>query len=169
MGDLATTLTATEADRLVQAEVLVRAYCGWHISPSRTDTVTVRGTGGNVLLLPTMRLTAVVTVTDDGYSVPAADFDVDSNGYLVRFDGYWSYRLVVVQFTHGYTPPPADVTAVVQAVGKRALNNPGTLTRHQVGPFSDSYSLTGANESSTTALLESEKRTLMPYKLPGVA
>ena len=68
--DLAYSATADEAQRLEQAEAEVRGYCGWHIAPSVTEEIKVEGDGGQVLLLPSLYVTAVASVTDeDGNTV----------------------------------------------------------------------------------------------------
>src|SRR5690348_6332029 len=125
-AELAASLTATEADRLLQAEALVRAFCGWHIAPSRTEVVTLAGTGGRTLTLPSLHVTAVASVTSD--SDPALttdDYDWSPAGVLTARTYPWSGRAIAVSLTHGYDTPPAEVTAVVQAVAQRALDNPG--------------------------------------------
>lgn len=167
-AELATTLTATETQRLEQAEALVRAFCGWHIAPSRTVTVSVRGRGRATLLLPSLYVTAVTSVTDDGtLLVDDEDYTWSAAGIITHASAFGA-ELVDVAFTHGYAAPPAEVTAIVQAVAQRAVDNPGSLTRRQVGPYSDTYSTTGTNQVPTLALLDSEKETLRRYRIPSV-
>lgn len=166
-AELATTLTVTEAERLLQAEALVRSYCGWHIAPSRADAVeTLRGYGGQPLLLRSLHVTAVTSVVDGGTTLALTDDYVwNANGVIMRV-GYWGTGDVVVTYTHGYDEPPADVTAIVQSVAQRAVNNPGSLVRKQVGPFGDTYSQTGFNQSLPIALLDAEKEILDHYRIP---
>ena len=171
-AELATTLTATDAERLEQAEALVRGFCGWHIAPSRpAQTYRVRTYGGRDIFLPSLYVTAITSVTEAGTAlVVDDDYTWLANVSVLRRVGLWADdEEVVVTFTHGYTTPPAEVTAIVQAVAQRAVQNPGSLTRKQVGPFSDTYSTTGAGEVASLALLESEKATLRRYRLPTVA
>jgi hypothetical protein len=166
-AELATTLAPTEDDRLLQAEALVRGYCGWHISPSREDIeVTFKtAVNGDVLLLPSLYVTAVSSITEDGVELVAVtDFDWAENGVLTRYR--WGSAPVVVTFTHGYETVPPEVTAVVQAIAQRAVNNPGSLVRTQDGPFSDTYSQTGFNQSLPLALLDAEKEILNRYRIP---
>lgn len=164
--ELATGLVATEADRLLQAEALVRSYCRWHIAPSRTETLTLRGSGMTSVMLPSLYVTDVTAVVDDGATlVLTTDYLWFEDGILDRVDAYWS-DTVAVTFTHGYDEPPADVTAVVQSIAQRAVQNPGSLTRVTKGPFTDVYSQTGSNQSLPLALLDAEKAILSPYRLP---
>lgn len=166
-AELATSLAVTEADRLLQAEALVRSYCGWHIAPSRADVVeTLRGYGAQPLLLRSLQVTAVASVVDDGTTlVLTDDYIWQPNGVITRA-GYWGTGDVVVTYTHGYETVPAEVTAVVQAVAQRAVSNPGSLVRTQKGPFADTYSQTGVNQSLPIALLDAEKDVLDHYRIP---
>lgn len=167
--DLAASITATEDDRLLQAEALVRAHCGWHIAPTRTETVTVRGTGARTLVLPSLKVVDVASVSDDATVLTETqDYKWSEAGVLTR-EGYWSTDDVEVTFTHGYAEPPAEVTAIVQAVAQRAVNNPGSLVRTQAGPFADTYSQTGFNQSLPIALLEAEREALAHYRMVSVS
>lgn len=143
MPELADELTATDADRLLQAEQAVRDYCGWHIAPSRTQTVTLRGTASPNLMLPSLYVTAVTSVTVDGApQVEGVDYDVHREGYLSRRGwGWWTGESIVVVFTHGYdgAAVPPSVTAAVQALAQNAIGNPAALTRKTVGPFTEQY------------------------------
>lgn len=168
MPDLATTLTATDAERLEQAEALVRGYCGWHIAPPREETVTLRGIRRAMLFLPSLYVTSVASVTDDGTALTVEDdYTWSPVGVLTRV-GYWSTGEVVVSFTHGYADPPPEVTAVVQAVAQRAVDNPGSLVREQRGPFAETYSQVGFNQSIPLVLLDAEKETLRRYRIPAL-
>lgn len=168
-AELATSLASTEEERLEQAEALVRGFCGWHIASSRTETLSLRGPGYvNVLSLPSLYVTDVSTVTIDGTPLLLDSDYAWSTAGILTHSGYWGSGDVEVTLTHGYEFPPAEVTAIVQAVAQRAIDNPGSLVRKQVGPFSDSYSTTGANQVSTLSLLDAEKEALRRYRIPGV-
>src|SRR6188768_527783 len=108
MPELAFDLAPTEGDRIEQAEQAVHDFCGWHIAPSRTETVTLSGTATRNLLLPSLHVTAVTSVTVDGVpQVEGVDYDVHSEGYLTRRNrGWWVGDVIVVTFTHGYAIPP---------------------------------------------------------------
>lgn len=166
MAELADSLISTTFDRLDQAEGLVRSYCGWHIAPSRLDTATFASDWSLKLLLPSMFVTAIASVAVDGTVLDSDSYGFTSNGVLtLRGWGYWPGE-TVVSFTHGYTVPPPEVTGVVQAVGQRAVSNPGSATRMQAGPFLMSPSLTGAGQAVPLALLDSEKSILDAYRIP---
>lgn len=168
MPELAITLTpSTEVERIEQAEALVRGYCGWHISPSRVaDTATFRAQGGSVLTLPSLRVTAVTSVISDGTTLtPDTDYTWSSAGVLTHAAEWAVGALVTVTYTHGYATVPPEVTAIVQAVAQRATDNPGSLVRKQIGPFSEQWSGSGA----TMGLLPEEIAALNRYRVPGIA
>lgn len=187
-AELATTLTATDDQRLLQAEAVVRAYCGWHIAPERTDTTVVPwGTTATRVTLPTLRLVSVDAVRVDGVALdPAMTFPVSGtpDGVLtVHSSQMWAWSMdpldlhglrttwttAEVDYTHGYAQPPAEVTAVVQAMASRAVVNPDSMTRVQKGPFADFHSQAGQNQSPAMGLLDAEKDLLAPYRLPARA
>lgn len=169
-AELATSLTATEAERLMQAEALVRGFCGWHIAPARTvTTAQIRGTGRRTLMLPSLYVTAVSAVSDDSTTLTVEDDYTWSTAGILTRHGLWSTKYVTVTYTHGYATTPAEVTAIVQAVAQRAVDNPGSMTRRTVGPFTDAYSATGAGQVATLALLDSEKEALRRYRIPAVS
>lgn len=166
-AELATSLETSEADRLLQAEALVRAYCGWHVAPSKPGTATLRATpGASVLLLPSLHVTAV-TVTVNGVELVAGtDYTWDEHGILKSY--WWSTAYdVEIEFTHGYDTVPAEVAAIVQAAAVRAVANPGSLVRTQAGPFSETYSQSGINQVIPLTLLDAEKTVLDEYRIPG--
>lgn len=167
-AELAVTLTATEDERLEQAEALVRGFCGWHIAASRTETIQIRGTGRATLLLPSLYVTAVASVTDDGtLLVHDEDYTWSEAGVITRAAAFGT-ELVSVTFTHGYAVPPPEVTGIVQAVAQRAIDNPGSRPRVGDGPFSDTFSQAGFNQAPALGLLDSEKETLRRYRIPSL-
>lgn len=167
--ELASSLTPTESDRLLQAEALVRGFCGWHIATPVTETKTLMGTGGWALTLPSLHVTAIGSIVSDGTALTVDDYDWTPEGIIYRRGCQWTGRTIVVTFTHGYDDPPAEVTAIVQALAQRAVQNPGSGVRRQVGPFLDQFSLTGSGESAAMALLEGEKATLRRYRIPAAS
>jgi hypothetical protein len=121
------------------------------------------------LALPSLHVTAVTSVTSDGTTLMLTDdYTWSEAGILTGVSSWWSGASVVVVFTHGYSDPPPEVTAIVQAVAQRAIQNPGSLTRATKGPFTDVYSTTSQGEVATLALLDAEKATLRRYRIPTV-
>lgn len=89
-------------------EALIRSYCGWHVAPVRTETLTVDGSGGTIQPLPTLHVVAVDAVENDGVAV--ADVEWSESGFL---RGRWTSKLrgVTVTLTHGYVTWPAEIEA----------------------------------------------------------
>lgn len=170
MTELATTgdLTAYQAGDpallLTAAEAAVRTYCGWHIAPSRTDTLTVDGSGSSVLALPTLYLTAVASITEDGDAVDMTSVDWSTSGVLWR-DRPWSSRRrgVAATVTHGYAEPPAEVTAVVLAWAARAKTAPQGIRSETVGSMSVTY-------TDGVVMFAAEERAILDrYRIPNGA
>ena len=90
------------------AEAMVRSYCGWHIAPSETHTVTLDGKGGSTLFLPSLHVTAITSITVDGTLLAATGYEWSETGQVNRKYGAWPRKLrsIVVVFTHGYTDVP---------------------------------------------------------------
>lgn len=114
----------------------VRGYCRWHLAPSLTETVTVDGSGGSVQLLPTLHLTNLISITNDGTLVEEPQW---SEMGAVRGPRYWTckYRGVVAEITHGYEDFPPEVLAVIRSMASGAGGAlGGTATRLTSGPHS---------------------------------
>lgn len=142
MTELADGLVATDEDRLTQAEAAVRDYCGWHIAPPRTDTITVGGSASGKIMLPSLYVTAVTSVTVDGTLATVDEYLLHREGFISRIGwGWWLGDAITVVFTHGYDVPPPPVTAAVQALAQNLTDNPGRLSRKTTGPFTEVYGL----------------------------
>lgn len=167
LPELANHTHPSDQDRLLQAQAVVRSYCGWHIAPLREDVeLTLDGTGTQVLLLPTMHLVEVASVTDDGNAVDLADIQWWANGVVFNATRWTCERgAITINITHGYDPVPPDVQAVVQALATRAVANTQGLTSKTVGPFSETY----AQPATGQVLLDAERAVLSRYRLPTVA
>ena len=136
----------------------MRNYCRWHITPSQTATHTVRGTGGAVVLLPSLRVTAVASVTVGGVLQDAASYSWTSDGVLRRTSGWWApYETIVVTFTHGFTSMPAEVQTVIDRLAQRVEDGGRELV--QAGPFR--YASAGG------AVLD-ERADLNAYRVPPI-
>lgn len=93
----------------------VRGHCGWHVAPPVTETLTLDGPGGDVLHLPSQRVTAVASVISDGTAVANPEWSADG---MVRTSGRWSrkFRGVAVDLTHGYDECPEEVLTVLRGM-----------------------------------------------------
>jgi hypothetical protein len=164
MPELATTLTSTTDERLDQAEGIVRAYCGWHIAPSR-DSSELLSTKAGVLLLRSLHVTAVASITlADATVLDPTTYTWDASGIVRLNDGWctdwWNQQSATIEYSHGYATPPAEVVGVVRALAQRGINNPGTVSSQTTGPFSITYA------TAAMALLADERVVLDKYRLP---
>lgn len=148
--------SAAESARMVAAEAAVRRFCRWHVAPVVEQTFTVDGSGGSVLVLPTLRLVDVLAVSNDGTAVDVDSLEWSHDGYM---RGLWSRKLRGVQVTvrHGFAEAP-DVVEIVCDAARRAQVIPAGVVRTQAGMVGVSY--------AEPDLLVSEKAHLALYRLP---
>src|SRR5690606_27910058 len=108
-------------DRIAEAAEMVRGYCGWHVWPSEDQTVTVDARGGDMVPLPTLKLTAVDTVEHrelydhtSTWTAATSGWDFSEGGWLLA-SGCWpdGPRTVRVAMTSGWPDCPRGVAAVV--------------------------------------------------------
>ena len=111
---------------------LIRSYCGWHIAPMITEVVTVDGSGGPVLRLPTLQLVNVVSISNHGRAVSAPEW---SRTGVVRCGGRWTDRYggVVAEITHGFEVCPDELLAAAERIGRtERMSGLGTVRIGQV-------------------------------------
>ncbi|MEE3066573.1 MAG: hypothetical protein VYA67_21970 [Actinomycetota bacterium] len=116
-GDLPAKVRARFAsDQVAQAWIdaaldQARRYCGWHVSPLRTgESLELDGPGGRVLSLPSLNLTAVASVTENGVAVDVSKLDRSRRkGTLTKQFGRWTCRdgAITAVVTHGFTETEA--------------------------------------------------------------
>lgn len=162
-------LEVTDADRVDFVTAQVRGYCGWHISPSVTQTVTLDSDGGKLLTLPSLHVTAVTSITIGGTAVDMATVKWSANGLVQIADcSYFAYgyRNVVVTFTHGWPETPMDLRAAMTNIVKRAAVTDGLIVQETFGPFSKTYSSTaGGPVSDRTGYATAEELVLNRYRI----
>lgn len=115
----------------------IRAFCGWHIAPSITETLTLDGPGRRTLLLPSLYVSSVAAVTEDGTEVAPENYDWSEKGMVRRRNGLWSerWRGITVTLSHGYAEAPAGVLGVILDVVADALAVPLGTVPEKMGPF----------------------------------
>lgn len=156
MPALASTPSGVDAGEFAAACAVIRNHCGWHIAPSVTETLTLDGTGGTILRLPSMHVTEVDTVTNDGADVTTPSWS--KNGVIEHY--YWTSarRGVEVTLTHGYTSCPDEVLALAKAMAMTGATSRALGVKSQTaGPFSVEYEGTFAD--AVTSILA-------PYRVP---
>ena len=173
-GDLALYQGGDAQSLINQATALVRRYCGWHVTPSMTETVTLDGSGNGTQILPSLHVSAIASVTYEGTLLAAVDYSWSPVGVVEYVPGgpyftnayRWSTGLgkVVVVMTHGFDDAP-DLAGVVMAIASRAQASPNGVVRTQAGPFSETYSQTGFNVAGGVSMVDHEKDILNRYRL----
>lgn len=151
-------------EQLAAALAAVRRYCGWHIFPEVTETITVDGTGGELLHLPTLKVVDVHGVretTGDQWSHCTITWS--AAGMLRKRHGRFTdeFRGVEVSLTHGFAEAP-DVVKIVGDVAFRELSNPHRRSSLKVGERQESFGLAAAG------LFGTEFAVLDQYRLNAV-
>lgn len=108
-GRLANNSTTT--DLLNAALAAARRYVGWSVSPVATVELTVDGSGGRVLSLPTMQLLAVTELVEDEVEWDVADLRWSKpKGCVYKRSGAcWTRHAgaITITISHGYTEAEA--------------------------------------------------------------
>lgn len=137
------------------ANAAIRSECGWHVAPIITETLTLDGSGGVNLLLPSRRVRSVLRALNNGVDV-TTDVHSSGNGILELPTG-WTRHLgaVEIEIIHGYAV--AEVADVAGVIAAAATRGGGMIRNQSVASGSVGYAI--------VELLESEKRKLDPYRL----
>lgn len=150
-----------------RAEAQVRAYCGWIVAPSTTETLVLDGDRSGVLLLPTLRLTDLAALTVDGTTVDLTDVEWSSVGVVRWPCTTWlpstrKLRGITVQITHGYDEWPLDLAGVLDRLTTRATSDPGIYV--QVGQVRTATGNDGLPVGGE--LTDLDRSVLDRYRLP---
>ncbi|MFF2493249.1 hypothetical protein [Agromyces sp. NPDC058064] len=106
---------------------------GWHVAPSKEETLTVRAGGDRMLVLPSRKVTAVAEVRSGGAVVSSGDY-VLTGAAEAMLEGYWS-GTYEVDVTHGFETVPADLLGEIAAACVAFRTDP-SLAAWSSGPFS---------------------------------
>jgi hypothetical protein len=147
--DLAGFPGAPFADAVVDAAVAeLRKAAGWHIAPSRQETVAVESEGGWTVILPTLHLTEVRAARD------VTSLDADPTvltgwrgtatlrfraGIVGRPMCGWPRGALEVDITHGYDRCPPELLPVIAAACRSMASDARTVQSENSGPFSVTY------------------------------
>ena len=108
--------------QLDAALAAARTYCGWHVSPSMADVeLTLDGPGDRLLVLPTLKLTELSEVSEDGVELNLAELHWSARGLIAKRGGtYWSalFGSITVIFSHGYSSAPDFESVVLSAIDR---------------------------------------------------
>lgn len=160
-------------DLLNGASRAIRRRCGWHIGPEVTEVLTVDGSGGELLQLPTMHLRDVVSVAERGRGDVRGDLvEWSQTGTLRAPRGRWTdrFRGVRAHVTHGYALEDlADLTQIVLQVTAIALSSPTGATREQSAALAVSWATTAPGVSGGLALLQRDLDIVDSYRIGASA
>jgi len=127
---------------LKAATAQVRRACGWHVTPIIEQTLTVDGSGGRELRIPSGRILSIASVLNDGEDVTA---DVDSSeAGILKLPYCWTDKFggVVIELEHGYAQwEAADLAGVVAAIASRSTMRTGIVAAQAVGGASVRYEI----------------------------
>lgn len=116
----------------------LRRRAGWHIAPSKTETVTVDGSDTRLVVLPTLQLTAVSEVRDVSGITPVVlhNWSAQRAGMLRRA-GRWpcGFQAIAADITHGYEETPPDLFGVIAALCKLATDE-SDVAQESLGAWS---------------------------------
>lgn len=149
-----------------EAVAALRNYLGWHVAPSRTETVVLDGVAGPFLPLPTLHrgatVSAVRDVTVTGSPVTITGWRKLREPALYLRNGYWPCEpsSIEVDLTHGYASCPVDLRPVVAEFCRSILAASGTLQSFHVDDYGETYDTSGG---STAAHVGDPK---VYYRLP---
>jgi hypothetical protein len=155
---------------LKAATNLIRNHCGWHIAGEVTDHAIFDGVAGRRIFLPTIHVTALVSVTLDGVTL---DLDTDDlqwsqSGEVWRPSWSGNFRSIDVEFTHGFENIPDDLIDLTCQIAARALMSPTGAVREQTLSSSVTWSQPGFNVAGGLVLLDHEKDALAEYRVGSI-
>lgn len=162
---------------IAAAGTAIRNYVGWHLAPQLACRMTttaydrrVARVGDDLMIqLPARYVSEVESIKING--VECEEYDLDPSGILTIYDAPYMVRHagIVVDYTAGL--PGSLIYPLQELVAHRvthALAVPAGITSEAAGGVSVTYNANWINNSSATALIESNKELLVPYKLQGV-
>lgn len=149
--------------QLDAALAAARRYCGWHVTPVVTDqTVTLDGPDAYVLVLPTLNMTNLTEVDEDGEELNLADLSWSARGLVAKKSGHWwsaAFRSITVTFSHGFATA-ADFDSVILSSIERGAFSPDRIPR-EIGPFK----YTEPGNSAFGLFTDAERSVLDRYAL----
>lgn len=130
--------TAAETLRLLSFGLTAaRRFCGWVVTYTEADVVTLDGPGSTLLALPTLRLDKVTEVVENGVTLDVATLEVSPRG-MVRKPGcgFWSDRFGAIKVTmdHGFEDADDFNAAVLSFVDRSSFAAAGGRYK-AIGPF----------------------------------
>lgn len=152
-------------EQRAQALGIIAAYCGWSLPLADRDEL-LDSSGGQLLTLPALHVTAVTTVTVD--EQPIGRYTWSAMGAMHRRAGWpRGYRRVRVAYTAGYDPLPPEIEAVITTLTANPLPPPGvTSEARTAGALSRTLTYDSASATGITGVT---RLVLDRYRLPETA
>lgn len=153
------------ADPREFAQSAIRDYCGWHVAPILTETLTVDGNGRSLLLLPSGRIRKLLKVEVCGEDVTDR---VRASARAGMIEGVMFPRrfgAVEVTLEHGFSPvEAASVLGVLDRATKRFATDP-RIRSQAVAGASVGYATTAGGAPLSHLLTVDEKQALDTYRI----
>lgn len=163
--DMASAPDGVDVSAWRAAQAAIRGYCGWHVAPSVTQSLTLDGPGSTLLRLPSMHVTDVTSVVNDGREITDPQWSASG---MIR--GRWTekFRGVTVTLMHGYDPCPPDVLDVLTQMATYAQllassGAGGIASQMASGPHS--FSVSTAAAAGSVGLSGQHRGVLNRYRL----
>lgn len=160
-------LSATDPEvgrALKRALSRARRYCGWHVSPVLTETLTLDGFSSSYLVLPTLKVVSLNAITEDGAPVDLSEVKQSAcePGILTRAQRWRAgYSNITVDLAHGFTADEAEdwreavLKIIDQAATTGNVDGTGSLIGKKVDDVEYRWSeLITANGFNATALAQ---------------
>lgn len=169
--------------KLKAALIAARRAVGWHVSPVKTETITLDGPGSRILWLPARKVVALTSVEEDGVdldvtrlSLSAGDGPYRSRPLALRkkSGGFWTdqYGGVVIEMQYGYTEAEATDwrQAILQMVDQIGMATAGFSEMNLSRKTVDDVTYQWANPYTAMAdeAVGSVYHILCDYALPTV-
>lgn len=172
-----------ETSRLLNSALsTARRYCGWRVTPSAVETLTLDGPGGRLLTLPTLCVIELQSVTEDDVELDIDDLRWSRAGLVRkshrhRGHRWWSheYGSIEVTMNHGYADAWGWQSAVLELVDRMAtlpgnvIGNSGPMVENQVGHVTQRWALTISNPANQRLFSMLNHDIIDPYRLEYVA
>lgn len=166
------------APNIKSACAAVRNYCGWHIFPSASCSMTVlmndkrvtRNNSDLLIQLPAAFVTEILSVTVDGKTYMAT---CETNGILRVYDVEFStlkrYSPIEVTYKAGVDEDTIDeLKELIASRVTHATASSNGITSEAAGGVSVTYNASWVNSASATTLPDSTREVLAPYRVRGV-
>ena len=159
------------------ASHVIRAYLGWHLSPSLTETIQVPVKQKGLILLPSRYVTEVTNLTIGNELLDPDDYVWEQGGWIQTGQLYsdtnrypasvsaWRVNEASVTITHGYDEVPLEVKQVAFELVETTIATPVGNVSQMSTPAGYRISL---SMPAGFSLNEGQQKILAPYRLYGV-